>query len=238
MKENEVERQLKEDASKLKMKDFSERWEVIKDKIHPSGDGVHAEVLSEQKVLASTSGSYSQSKGLKKKLLFCSGLIILLIAVCLAIVLPIVLRSKPQERFFALADLVPKDVTQSQFEDELQSSGMQIIDLSKYELETCYILVNEDEKVLGGGVDLLDFETESFTKLVFYSNKVKSDFNISGEYQVCTINSVNIKYITTFKIDYYSTVALADSGTVIYELKCNTSDENATAVFEKLFGNA
>ena len=237
MEEKEVERQLKEDASKLKMKDFSERWEVIKDKIHPSGDGVHNKVLCEHKVMASTSGSFSQGKGIKKKLLFCSGLIILLIAVCLAIVLPITLRSKPQERFLGLADLERKNVYESDFNEAIGNADFQLIDLSKFELDALYILLAQNDKVMGGGGEVLDLETESYTQLMFYSSKVKSELVISGMYQVCTMNSVKIKYVTKFANDYYTTVAIADSGAVIYELSCMTGDENVTAVFERLFGN-
>ena len=237
MEERNVEKQLQEYADNLKKKDFSERWEVIKDKIQPSEDGVRDEVLCEQKVVASTCGSRSESGRVKKKALFFSGLIVLLIAVCLAIVLPIMLR-KPQERFLALADLNSKDVSQSQFEDELSRSGLKIIDLSSYESDMFYILVAEDNKVMGGGAEVFDFQTSSYTMLRFYSSKVKSEFEISDECKTCTINNVVIKYVTNPKNENFNTVAIADSGTVIYKLDCTTVDENVIPVFERLFGNA
>ncbi len=236
MEEREVEKQLKEDAANLKKRDFSERWEVIKDKIQHSEAGMRDEVLCEQKVAVSTSGSHSESRGVKKKVLFCAGLVVLLIAVCLAIVLPITLR-KHQERFFALSDLKPTDVTQSQFEETLQSAHMQIIDLSDYELDMFYILATDDGKIMGGGVDILDLETESFSNLVFYSSNVKSEFDTANEYKICNTNNIEIKYVTTFKGDHYSTVAIADSGKIIYELTCTTSYEDVIPVFERLFGN-
>ena len=237
MEEKEVERQLKEDAEKLKMKDFSERWEVIKDKIHPTVEMTDDEVLSGQKVLASDYGSHSESKGVKKKLLFGVGLIVLIVAVCLAIVLPIKLR-KPQERFLSPDDLESKSVTESEFYAAIQSSELQIVDLSAYELDLLYIFTDDNGKVMGGEANVIDFENSSVTKLTFYSNKVQSELKIANDCWTCTIDGTKIKYVTSSEDGYYSTVALADSGTVIYELKCITSDQNVTAVFGKLFGNA
>ncbi|MDE6850186.1 MAG: hypothetical protein K2J54_02545 [Clostridia bacterium] len=236
MEQKDVEKQLKEEAAKLKNKDFSERWEVIKDKIHPSGDEMRGEVLSEQKVFSTTSGNRSESGVVKKKLIFYSGLVVLLIAVCLAIVLPLTLR-KPQERFLGLADLDRKNVSESEFNTAIENSDIKIINLSNYELEALYILVNKDNKVLGGSADIVDFQTDSYTQLVFYSSNVKSEFEISNDSEIYNINNVKIKYITTAGEDYYTTVAIADSGAVIYELNCMTVDENVTAVFDRLFGN-
>ncbi|MDE7083830.1 MAG: hypothetical protein K2O81_01145 [Clostridia bacterium] len=236
MEEKDVEKQLKEEAAKLKNKDFSERWEVIKDKIHPSAEEMRGEVLSEQKVFSTTSGSRSESGVAKKKLILYSGLVVLLIAVCLAIVLPLTLR-KPQERFLGLADLERKDVTESEFNTAIENSDIKIIKLSKYELDMLYILTTENSTVLGGGVDVLDLETGSFNKLVFYSSNVTSEFEISNDSEIYNVNNVKIKYITTAGEDYYTTVAIADSGAVIYELNCMTVDENVTAVFDRLFGN-
>ncbi|MDE7256518.1 MAG: hypothetical protein K2N50_00990 [Clostridia bacterium] len=236
MEEKDVEKQLKEEAAKLKNKDFSERWEVIKDKIHPSAEEMRGEVLSEQKVFTTTSGSRSERGVAKKKLILYSGLVVLVIAVCLAIALPLTLR-KPQERFLGLADLDRKNVSESEFNTAIENSDIQIINLSNYELDMLYILTTENSTVLGGGAEVIDFETDSYNKLVFYSAKVTSDFEISNDSEIYNVNNVKIKYITTAGEDYYTTVAIADSGAVIYELNCMTVDENVTAVFDRLFGN-
>lgn len=236
MEEKDIEKQLKEEAAKLKQKDFAERWEVIKDRISPSVEGIRGEVLSEQKVSATTSGSHAESGGLKKKLLIFSGLAALLIGVCLAIVLPITLRKPQQQRFLGLADLERKDVNKSEFEHALQNSDMQIIDLN-YELDMLYILVTDDNKVMGGGADVLDPETGSYSQLTFYSSNVKSEFVIGENFQTYSVDNVKIKYETSADNDYYTTVAIADSGSVIYELNCITGDENVIAVFDRLFGN-
>lgn len=235
MEEKDIEKQLKEEAAKLQQKDFAERWKVIKDRISPSVEGIRGEVLSEQKVSVTTSGSHTESRELKKKIMLFSGLAALLIAVCLAIVLPIALH-KPQQRFLGLADLERKNVTESEFNAAIKSSGFQIIDLSHYELDTLYILVSDDEKVMGGKADVLDSETGSFIKLTFYSSNVKSEFVIGENFQTYSVDNVKIKYETSAENDYYTTVAIADSGSVIYELNCMTGDENVIAVFERLFG--
>ncbi len=236
MKRKDTEKKLKEAAENIKMKDFSERWEVIKDKIQPSEQSVRGEVLCEQKVAESNVGNHTIIDGNKKKFLFCAGLFVLLVAVCLAIVLPLTLRKNQQERFLALSDLNSEAVSRIQFEDILENSDMHVIDFSKYELSDCFIYSAEDEKVMGGGVDIIDLEYNCLIKLKFYSSNVTSQFKIVKDYETYNVNNTSIKYITTLTDENYTTVAIADSGKVKYELNCITTDDNVTIVFDRLFG--
>ena len=237
MKNREVKKILKQDAEKIRVGDFSERWEEIGKKIN-TADSVATQGLTncEQEVVA-IDGSHTYLRDNKKKfiLFFCVAAV--LIIACLAIVLPITLR-KPQERFLSLADLSREDVVQTKFEEGVQGAGIEIIPLSGYEIDSYFLLFSDEQLVKGGGVEIYDEELESVTSLTFYLPDIKSEFSLKHNYKSWNVKKYSIKFLTEKNGELFKTEAIVLGSKVNYELVCFTADENIESVFTKLFGNA
>ncbi len=234
MKEQDIEKQLKESADNIKMKDFSERWEIIKERIRLESEN-QTVVPCEQKV-AVTSGGYNLHNVTTKKVSFAVGLCCLFLAIVLAIVLPLVLKKNSAKRYLGLEELEIVSVTVEIFETELNKSNINIIDLSDYSNSDFQLFYSKDEQLKGGYVHLFDEENATLIMLLFHTNDVQSDIKFSTEYKTINVNSVNIKYEKIANELTHNFKALADTNSIIYELECIAATDNINPVFEKLFG--
>lgn len=234
MKEQDVEKQLKESADNIKMKDFSERWEIIKERIRLESEN-QTVVPCEQKV-AVTSGGYNLHNVTTKKVSFAVGLCCLFLAIVLAIVLPLTLKKGSPKRYLAIDDLNSVTVSLDEFETEINKSGIKLIDITKYETSSYRLLYSDNEQLKGGYIDLFDQDNAAVVSLLFHTEDVSTKLKLVSDIITINVNSVNIKYEKIADELTHNFKALADTNSIIYELECIAATDNINPVFEKLFG--
>ncbi len=235
MEELEVEKLLKESSEKIKMKEFSERWDKISEKIQTVSGCEQKEVV-QSAVLATTANENFQTNTVKRKIIYSVCGLFLIIVLCLAIVLPVMLAKNEAPKLYAVKDLKRVSVSESEFDSAIAESDLSITDLSEYNKDIYALLYNSDNVLFGGSLELTDDELGIYTLLVFYKNNIISDFTVGEEYIESEVNGYKIKYKTVFADDSYTTKAIAEKGNMVYELDCLALENNIESFFEKLFG--
>lgn len=147
----ETERILEESAKKIKVRDFSEVWSEIKDKVEPAPKKI-----------------FYQKKWFKPLLAACFALIF-------AIALPIFLLNPPTtpEEIYYEDKLNVVFVERIEFFDGLEESNISNVDFVGYELSRYVLYKTENDLVKGGSVDLNNLST--YIKIRFYDKSVKID---------------------------------------------------------------
>lgn len=231
----DIEKELKKKADQMNLASFDERWENIKDRIS-APDEVCVPV--EEPVLVADNKTVNSGIRFNKRLLIEILVpVFVLLALC-AIILPHILRKKENDiRYFELSDLKDNVVSEEEFYAGISNSTLNTLNFSEYEISACHLLVTSDNVVLGGRADVLDEMDYFLVTVKFYSPIVISYFEIEGESQIYQTNGFEIKYVTEFENDIYTTTAIAANSEIRYEMEFVTIDDNLTAKFDKLFAN-
>ena len=175
MEDKEIEQLLKESADKIKMKDFSERWEEIRDRLDfPQSAEVTVE--SGETVLATSSNVNMTQHTMRKKVLYSLCTVFLLIVICLAVVLPLTLNRNSERKYLTWSDLTEHNVSESEFFDGLEKSNLKIVDFAKYQIEQYFLYYSPEEVLVGGSLEFLDEECGVLATIRFYDSIVKSPF--------------------------------------------------------------
>lgn len=233
MEEQDVEKRLKEDAQKIEVKDFSESWSVIKAAIESEEEATRVEVPYKQKVYATVGGGNSNGVT-QKKLLLSFGIVVLFIALCLAIILPLTLH-KGEKLYLELKDLTTSHVSPTEYIDEIQKSDIPVVDLSDFVLNECDLFLDKNGIAQGGKTDAYDIKNEAAFNLVFYSSIINTEWDIVDTFSTYKVNNVNIKYLTEFDDVLYTSTIFADSGNVKYKIIYRSATDNVLTFFEDLF---
>ena len=236
MEDKDIEKYLKERAEEVKVKDFSERWNSISERIN-SAQEVELKATASETVLATSSNSNMSNNAVSKKLIISLSMVFLAIALCLAIVLPITLKKTGEQIYFNFNDLSNTSVSADEFYDKIEEADLNIVDIQKFEASSYGLYYTEDNKVAGGRFDIFDEDEVVFVKVIFYSTLVKSSFETGEDFKSCNVNGFKIEYKTGLSEDeQYETRAKAVSDSINYELVCLSADENIENFFNKLFG--
>ena len=233
MSDNDIEKELKYSADKITVKNFSERWDNIKDDI-TSGEE-EQEILLESPVFAANGNNTVGSFGNSKRNLLISVLTpILCVIVILAVVLPLTLRKNKEPSYFDPADLECAIVDgKEQFFAAIENKGYELIDISGYEIEECMLLVTSaDKEVRGGKFSLSSDEFICYVSFYDSSVSVKYDFN---NFQSYTAGSTEIKYNTKSEDSIYKTEVYTQYKNIIYIMEYLSVSDNCTVFFEEVF---
>lgn len=239
MENKDIEKLLKESADEVQMKDFSERWEKLKVRID-SAQRVALEETTSETVLATSANSNLSQNSIKTKIIISVCAVFLIIAICLAIVLPITLKkdgapiSNGETKYLYFDDLDYVMVSENEFYSKLEETDLKIFNTENFILDNYFLLYTEESVLVGGKLELFDEVDGVYSEVVFYDTSVKSSLEIINDYKTCNINGVNIIYKYEPTEDYYIVKAVNDNTS--YELKCTAADENVESFFEKLFG--
>lgn len=233
MDNKDIEEKLKNSASKIEMKDFSERWENVGTRIDLYNDGNEKGLFKEPVLVANGGGNVKISNRLKS-LWAIAACVILLVGIILAIVLPIVLR-KEDNRYFNYNELTEKIVSEDEFNSGIENSGLKIIDLSKYEINSLRLLLTPEYSVVGGSIEITDEDAGILLTINFHTRFVISEYDIGLDYKEHEIGTTCVKYKTTVEDDIYSTVATTTYKDLIYEMEVISLDENILNIFDGLF---
>lgn len=235
MKELNIEKRLKESADKIEMKEFSERWEVIRERIVDERE-IGPKVPCAQKVAVTAVGGDNLHNNNTKKVSFAVGLCCLFLLIVMAIVLPLVLKKDNTKNYLALDELYSVNVTNEKFEAEINASGIKLLDFSNYNTVSHRLLYSSDGQLKGGYFDLADEECAVALTVLFHTDDVKTGIAFDADYKSTAVNSIKIDYETLENgMLFYSNI-LVNKDEIIYEMRCISSTDNIIPVFEKLFG--
>lgn len=233
MENKDIEKKLKNSASKIEMKDFSERWENVGTRIDLYDDGKE-NVLYKEPVLAASDGVNVKVSNRLKSSWTIVVAALLIIGIILAIVLPIVLR-EDDYGYFNYYELTEKIVSEDEFDNKIADSGLNTVNISDYEFSLYKLLLTPNNYVVGGAVEFLDEEEGIYFFINFHKKIVISEYDIGLVYNEYTVGNTIIKYKTTVEEDIYSTVATTTYRDLIYEIEYISFDENIENLFDKLF---
>lgn len=231
----DIEKELKSKADQMKLASFDERWENIKDRI---SDPDEVCVPVEEPVLVADNKTVNSGRKINKRLLIEILVPVFVVLALCAIILPQVLRKKEDGiRYFELSELSYIGATEEEFLSGIERSNLNTINFTKYEISEFRLLVTSDNVVLGGRVDVLDEADFFLVTVKFYSPVVKSEFVLETDSYTYQTNGFEIKYVTEFENDIYTTTAIAANSQIRYEMEFTTIDDNLTAKFDKLFAD-
>lgn len=212
MKENdysELEKQLKAEAKKITLKPFEERKQFI------FLDNVRQEEVKEQVMQPATiNGNIVNNK----KYLPYAGLFAILVIFALVLVIVYFINRPSEVHYFEYNNLFKVPVTGEEFYDGLKSAGINVVDVSDYEIEI-YALWYGEDIVKGGRIEAY-YKDSYFITLDFYDNTVK---NISVAFADGhkTYNSENceVKYYTNETDGVYETQAMTSYKEMTYVIQ-------------------
>lgn len=235
MENKDIEKLLKESANEVKIKDFSERWEKIKERID-SAQEVELKETTSETVLATSSNTSVSQNSVRNKFIVSVCAVFLIIGICLAIVLPLTLKHN-DKIYFSLHELTPVTVTENEFYDNLDKTDLKIFNLEKFEVNSYALLYTQDNILVGGRFDITDEEEGVLVSLTFYNSSVTSEFKADKDYNLYNVNGFKIDYKTKLNDNgLYLTTAKAVGKNISYELKCLSGEENIETFFQKFFG--
>ena len=174
MQDKELEKILQEKADNVKMRDFSDVWDEIKD-----------EIVSQKK----------EKKSIFKNkffLIFAPALLVLCIALS-----PLLFQkpTPPPEEVFYSDDLVAERVTLEETLDGLSLSNIAHVDLSKYVLTDTYLYYTEEEIIKGAKFAFYNESTMSFfAEMMLYDKSVELKINQDLYDTNIQVNSADIFY--------------------------------------------
>ena len=235
MENKDVEKLLKESAEELKAKDFSERWKNISERINSAQEVEIKETTSETVLVTSVNTNTSQNS-IRKKIGFSVCAVFLLRVMCLAIVLPITLKTNDKPIFFNLDELNNDGVSEDEFYNKIYEADLKIFNIEDFDVDSYILFYTEDNIVVGGKFEINDEDEGIYSKVIFYDTSVKSSFEIGEDYKSYNVNGFNIEYKTALFEELYSTTAKAVGANISYEFECLAIDENIESFFDKLFG--
>ncbi len=232
MYDKEIEQSLKDGVEKIELKDFSERWESVSERIQISNANP-CKLVDETVLVTAANGNATHGKLRKNSLLIICSVFLFLVLV-LSIILPIVLRKNERPAYFDLNALQNIDVTENEFYSEIEN--LDLVDFSKFEFETYALLYTYDNDLAGGRLELIDEVEGIYSEIVFYTEFVRSYFSVGQDYKVFTVNGSVVQYKTVLSDDFYKTKAKTVKNKLSYEIECSSLDENVESFFEKVFG--
>lgn len=215
MQNREIEKLLQEKADKTELKEFSVVWEEIKGEI-------------KQPV---------KEKRFKWKKWFPMVLASTFLAVCLALS-PIIINSlTPPEEVYFTDELSQNNVLKEEMLNGLTQAKILHADLSAYTIESCKLLVTEDNKVKGAFFNFYDEQMTFFAEMQLYDKTVDLGLNLDSSYDsTCTINSAEVYYkLKQENAGFYEYTVYAVKGSVQYVMEYTGVGDNLTNFLNEFF---
>ena len=234
MDDKSIEQNLKESADRIKTKDFSERWKDISGRIQTVSE-VDKEVIKDA-VLLEASGVNTSQSPVRKNFIISICALFLIFAVILAIVLPIVLNRNESPSYLNPDQLTYKKMSKDEFYTELKNSDIELVDISKFEINVYYLGYTDEMEIAGGIVEALDEADDIIAEIYFYKDIVVSTFDVGSESKEYVTNGIIVEYATVIDEEFYNSKAKATKNKIIYNISCLALEEDISSFFEKLFG--
>ena len=228
----EIEKKLKADAQKIQRQDFSVRWQELQRRLDGTKQMEEKAVVPD---LVQASASNGSSVSRKKSIKYPFKIAIIFSAVfsvlLLAIVLPIVLSNKAPKIYYNEAQLSCLNVESPEFYEGIDKAGIEIVDLSEYEVENFRLYLSESDEVKGGGFEFVDEDLGCFAIVVFYDSSVKVNES-QKNYELCYVGDTKIQYEIEQMDGYYSLSAFTVFEGIYYRFNCDMVENNVYDIFD------
>ena len=174
MQEREIEKILQQKADEIELREFSQVWEEIKGEI-----------------------DQPEKKKVRWKKWLPMALASAVLVVCIALSPMIIKALKPappnEEVFFADV-LSGQGVLENEMLDGLVQAQISHVNLSKYTLQNCKLLITEDNKIKGASATIYNNPTTFFAEMIIYHKSVDADIKIATYDTQCKVNSADVYY--------------------------------------------
>ncbi len=215
----ETENTLKQKFDEIKLRDFSEVWEKLKDKVDLPTENTLAKKKSKLWIYLSAAAAACV-------ILFC------------AVALPLLLRDPQYDIVYFDDDLFLEHVEGELFFESISDN---VVDLSKY-IGSGFIIKTTQEGVVKGGLVLLVDDPAACNitiNLEYYDDDVQLTGKNKFEYdKTATVNGAVIKYKLTDSFPEYSIYSYAieaNFNSINYFITCTCSFEDPTQFFSEFF---
>lgn len=232
MDNKDIEKKLNSDAKNIKKKDFSLRWKEIQAQMNVIGSKENDTVSVLIPVNVTNNAGNENKKRQSLKLL--PIILTISLMLILAVVLPVVLIKNNEKVYFNEGQLSYESVTETEFYSGLKESNIEIINLSKLNLENYRLFYSDSNEIKGGGFESIDEDLGCYSAVVFYDSSVTVNDII--EFEVYNIKNLEIKYHLTETEGYYAMTATTVVEKVFYRFNCSMVENNAYEIFNKFFG--
>lgn len=205
MEEKEVEKRLKESAENIEVRDFSEVWQDIEHKVQPPKKRRYMRLFS--------------------------GIAAALSVIICAVFIPLFFNPAPEqadnsqpgeqpEQIYLEDELFVTNVDSEEFLNQLSTSNVNLIDISRYQVISSSLYVSPDQNALGGYLELTDDldNTAFFLVMQFYHQSVQSSRQtVDYDYNYTVEGTV---------IEYRVKEAYPEEGVYIYDIKAKYLQTN------------
>ena len=236
MEQNDLEKELKEEAKKIKAKSFSERWTIIKSKINNVEPVTREEQLIDVPATVSAGGGVNTTSSKydlkRKRLIVGISLAVLFCLIILAVVLPFSLTPDRGMRFYEIGDLRIDNVDEDTFYDAFEETGLNIVDFSNYESTSYAIYYSSDSAVKGG---IVEADSDNyFLTIKIYTPDVNVDTLFDDEHEVYN-GVIDINYHTEYVNDIYNTIGQANYLGMRYVIEYMSLYDDVILLFNDIF---
>ncbi len=241
MNERKLEEELKAKAEKIKLEEFSSRFEKLQQREKAQQFLERETVCETVPALENGNKTCKTRRKLNKPLIIFMTFALLCILV-LAIVLPLTLNKKlPMGYGKGEASLYEKVSNEEEFYRELQFAGIAVPDLSECDVDVYgLIFLATTDAVKGGYVDYYDERNNSSVALEIFTTDVKVEIgthDFDNQCKTVAIKDTTVRYliIESDEEGAYRMLALANNKNNNYKLEILSDNENILSVFESLF---
>lgn len=159
----------------------------------------------------------------RSKLYIFAGIAAIFIVVIIAIVLPLTFSTDDELEFYDSGDLRLDNVEADEFYEVIEEAGLNIVDLSDYEVSGYAILYSPEMAVKGGMVELVDEQTQTFATISMYTSDVDVYFN--PDFEKLDLDNLEIYYSAISESGVYSTEAYTIKNDLKYYLNFLSIEE-------------
>lgn len=212
MDDKELEKILKDSANKIEMKSFSSRWKEIKAQI-------------------------PKSKKDERSIKYVVALIsFLCLTIIVAIMIPMFLQPTEEKRYFSVSEISYEEVTREQFYSELDSIGMEILNIREFAFDVYSLARTSDSIVRGGSVTYENTKGDAayiFSITFFTSDVLVDETEYSDLRSEVIVKECLIKYKTTNEGLYQSTALMKFKDTT-YIINYSSLNDDLTVFLDQL----
>lgn len=213
MDDKELENMIKTSADEIEMKDFSQRWAEIKDRLP----------IEKKRIRVS----------MKHILAIASSVAILI----LAVVLPIALLPSNESHYFTVNDVVLSGVSKEEFYSELGSTKLEIVNFQQYNFDE-YFLGRTDDSIARGGRVIYNNEngeSEFLFSVTFFSAEIIIDESEYADLEdEMVVEGVAIRYKTNAD-ELFENKAMFSYNEVNYFVDYTSLNDDLASFLEQLF---
>lgn len=234
-KNEQIENILKKSAEEIKIKPFADRWKNIESRLDFNrGEGT---IIEEKVPVLATQNTGSvdsdnRSSGIKRNIIFI--VLCLCFVIILAILVPVFVK-KSEPAYFEPSELIYGFVSEEEFYETVKNSGIDIVDINRYEYEEFSLLKTVSGEIHGGKFSINDMDNMMIIQVTFYSSSViisDTEFINANKHQ---ISDTEILYKKLENDDLIQYKAFAKHNNVTYLIEYMSLADNLLDFLDQFF---